>query len=375
MPPHSTAAERIVVATRGSALALAQTHQVIGQLRQLTSCDDFEIKIIKTSGDRLQAASLAQPGEGLPKGLFTKELEAALLEGQADLAIHSLKDLPTELPQGLKLGAVCRRADVRDILIYRDARGVCEDERLRTAVEEEWSPGQPRHRGFSSGLRLADLPVGATVATSSVRRQAQLAATRPDLRFMSIRGNVGTRLQKLVRQPEIDAILLAAAGLLRLQVKFLDRGKMRVGPGLPSGLQGPDPAVMSRLLASFLEPDEMLPCVGQAAIALEIREKDDRVASICQSINHVPTWQCITAERTFLHALGGGCQTPVGAYARVVGHLLHFQAISFRTQPPVRVHLQAPLREAVSLGELAARQVLEGIETKPPACVPPKQAV
>ncbi|HOW65308.1 MAG TPA: hydroxymethylbilane synthase [Candidatus Paceibacterota bacterium] len=363
MPSSSSTSKRIVVATRGSALALAQAHQVVDHLRRLKPRERFEIKIIKTSGDKLQTASLAQSVEGLSKGLFTKELEAALLEGEADLAVHSLKDLPTELPQGLKLGAVCRRADVRDVLIYRDIGGVREEEHRRALAVEDWSPGQLRHRGFEPGLRLVGLPEGAMLATSSVRRQAQVAAVRPDLRFVSIRGNVGTRLQRLVQRPEIDAILLAAAGLARLQVKFLERGRMRAGPGLPLGIQGPDAVVLSRLLVSFLEPEDMLPCVGQAAIGLEVREKDDGTEWICQALNHVPTWQSVTAERTFLHALGGGCQTPVGAYARVVGHRLDFQAISFRTQPPVRIQLSAPLKDAAALGELAARKILENGES------------
>ena len=161
---------------------------------------NFEIKIVTTKGDKLQTASLANPPDSLPKGLFTRELEVALLKHRADLAVHSLKDLPTELPAGLALGAVTRRADVRDVLIYRDA------EYLRAESEKEnvaeWAPGHARRRGLKLRSGLADLPSGATVATSSTRRRAQLLAQRADLNVVEIRGNVVTRLQKLADRPE-----------------------------------------------------------------------------------------------------------------------------------------------------------------------------
>src|SRR5688572_18752997 len=171
----------------------------------------FEIKIIKTTGDKLQTASLANAN--LPKGLFTKELEAALLNGEADLAVHSLKDLPTELPAGLKLGAVSPRADVRDVLITR--RGPALNSQLST---------------------LNILPSGATVDTSSTRRRAQLLDLRPDLNIVPIRGNVGTRLRKLAEQSELDAIVLAAAGLERLHFRNGDSAEIS-GADVPPGLQ------------------------------------------------------------------------------------------------------------------------------------------
>ena len=155
----------ILIATRGSALALAQANMVLAQCRAAFSRLRFELKIIKTTGDKLQTASLAQEGQNLPKGLFTKELEVALLKHKADLAVHSLKDLPTELPAGLRLGAVGKRADVRDVLIYRD------EAYLRAAEADkrsaEWTPGQSARRGFKPGLRVEELPDGAVVATSS----------------------------------------------------------------------------------------------------------------------------------------------------------------------------------------------------------------
>src|SRR5947207_5369030 len=160
-----TTRDVIVIATRGSALALAQANAVLAQCRAAFPKLVFELKIIKTTGDKLQTASLAQEGTSLPKGLFTKELEVALLEHGADLAVHSLKDLPTELPAGLKLGAVGKRADVRDVLIYRDAEFL-EDLKLKTkeSTLSEWTPGQSERRGFKRKLALRELPAGATVA-------------------------------------------------------------------------------------------------------------------------------------------------------------------------------------------------------------------
>src|SRR5215470_13220565 len=157
----------LFIATRGSALALAQANMVLAQCRSAFPKLAFELKIIKTTGDKLQTASMAQEGTSLPKGLFTKELEVALLESKADLAVHSLKDLPTELPQGLKLGAVGKRADVRDVLIYRDAA---------YSRSGELAAKDPERRGFKPGIGIQELPAGAVVATSSTRRRAQLLA-------------------------------------------------------------------------------------------------------------------------------------------------------------------------------------------------------
>ena len=171
-------AERpIAIATRGSALALAQANMILAQCRAAFPRLQFELKIIKTTGDKLQTASWSREGKTLPKGLFTKELEVALLKHRADLAVHSLKDLPTELPAGLKLGAVAKRADVRDVLIYRD------EVYLKAAEADqaspEWSPGQSARRGFPPHLTIGQLPAGAVVATSSTRRRAQMLALQP----------------------------------------------------------------------------------------------------------------------------------------------------------------------------------------------------
>ena len=180
----------IFIATRGSELALAQARAILQQCNKVFSGREFQLKVIKTTGDKLQTASLASLN--LPKGLFTKELESALLYREVDLAVHSLKDLPTDLPAGLALGAVSKREDARDVLIARKR------------------------------MRLADLPQGATVATSSTRRAAFLADRRPDLKIVPIRGNVPTRLKRFAEKPELDGLVLAAAGLIRLGYNFAE---------------------------------------------------------------------------------------------------------------------------------------------------------
>ena len=331
----------ILIATRGSALALAQANAVIAQCRAALPKLTFELKIIKTTGDKLQTASMAKPSQNLPKGLFTKELEVALVKGRADLAVHSLKDLPTDLPAGLKLGAVGKRADVRDVLIYRDAKFFAE---LATKQTEEWVPGQSALRGFEPKLRLANLPSGAVIATSSTRRQAQLLAQRPDLKLTEIRGNVSTRMQKLATREQMDATVLALAGISRLNFRITPEGKLE-GDAVPDGL-----------LAVVLDVDVMLPCVGQGAVGIEIRENDERIATICERLNHYNTFQAVTAERAFLHAMGGGCQSPVAAYAEPAGDNLRMRAVSFLGEVR-RAELKGTLREAAALGEAMAVQL------------------
>src|SRR5215471_10055793 len=210
----------ILIATRGSALALAQANAVLAQCRAAFPKLNFELKIIKTTGDKLQTASLAQEDKTLPKGLFTKELEVALLKHRADLAVHSLKDLPTELPAGLKLGAVGKRADVRDVLIYRDADFLKNPQPSTLSPQPtDWTPGHAERRGFQPNLSLDQLPPGATVATNSTRRKAQLLEHHPKLLVADIRGNVTTRMQKLMDHANFDATVLALAGLVRLNFK------------------------------------------------------------------------------------------------------------------------------------------------------------
>jgi hydroxymethylbilane synthase len=325
------ASRTVYIATRGSALALAQANMVLAQCRVAFPELSFELKIIKTTGDKLQTASLAQEGSALPKGLFTKELEVALLNKEADLAVHSLKDLPTELPRGLKLGAVGERADVRDVLIYRD--------------KEHLGHGSAGRSGFSAGLAIKDLPKGAVVATSSTRRKAQLLTQNPGLKVPDIRGNVLTRIQKLAEKPELDATVLALAGISRLRFLIRPDGRLE-GEGIPGGL-----------LASILDTTVMLPCVGQGAVGIELREEDEKAASICERLNHFNTHQCVVAERAFLAGMGGGCQSPVAAYAQANNGQLNMRALSFADGPVRRAEATRPLTQAVKLGEQLASEL------------------
>ena len=333
----------ILLATRGSALALAQTHAILAQCRTAFPRLTFDIKIIKTTGDKLQSASLANPPGQLPKGLFTKELEVALVKGQADLAVHSLKDLPVDLPPGLALGAVSKRADPRDMLIYRDAEWLAE-QAMRKHVEE-WAPGHAERRGFKGGMGLANLPQGITVATSSARRQAQVRALRPDIKLVELRGNVVTRLEKLANRAELDAIILAAAGMERLHFHLDGQGRL-LGDAVPDGL-----------LAVKLEVHEMVPCPGQAAIGIEIRAGDERAQAICQRLNHYNTLQAVTAERAFLKAMGGGCHSAVAAHAEVQGDRLYMRAVAEVGGKMKRAEAKHALSEPEALGQLLAAEL------------------
>jgi hydroxymethylbilane synthase len=252
----------IIVGTRQSTLALTQTNQTIQLLREL--CEEaglaytFEIKPIVTRGDRILDVTLSKVGG---KGLFVKEIEEALLNGEIDLAIHSMKDMPFELPEGLTIGAVPKREDPRDCLISRD------------------------------GLKLDQLPQGAKVGTSSLRRSAQLQAYRPDLQIESMRGNIDTRLRKLTDEG-FDAILLAAAGLHRM------------GWG--------------ERITEYLNVDVCLPAVGQGALAVECRANDKDILELLALLNDPVTERTVAAERCLLGLLNGGCQVPIGAFAVTV---------------------------------------------------------
>ena len=316
----------IIICTRGSALALAQANFIAAACRAAFPALSFELKILKTTGDKLQTASMSQKGETLPKGLFTKELEVALLNGEADLAVHSLKDLPTDLPVGLILAATPKREDVRDVLIYRAA-------------------GQGDLRGFQPHLKLQDFPQGATIATSSTRRKMSLLAARPDLNIVEIRGNVSTRLQKVAERGELDATVLAFAGMRRLHFEIKPDGTL-TGDAVPNGL-----------LATVLGLDVMLPCVGQGAIGIEIRANDERISKIVERLNHSETFHAVTAERAFLRGMGGGCQSPVGAHGEISGDKISLKAISFCGAAVKRAEGKRPIVEAAALGEQLAAEL------------------
>jgi hydroxymethylbilane synthase len=285
----------LVIASRGSQLALWQANWVRDRLAALgrESC----IEIIKTTGDKITDVPLARVGT---KGLFTKEIEEALLEGRADLAVHSMKDLPTDLPAGLALGAVPPREDARDAIV---------------------------------GKKLAELAAGAKVGTSSLRRAAQLRALRPDLVVESIRGNLDTRLRKL-DEGRYDAIVLAAAGLKRL------------GWG--------------ERIAEILEPEVMCPAVGQGALAIETRAAGEGFDAV-SALDHAPARAAVTAERAVLGALGGGCQVPIGAYASVEGGRLRMRGVvaSPDGSETVRAHADGPAAEAERIGRQLGADLLE----------------
>lgn len=309
----------IIIATRGSALALAQSNTMKAACEAAMPSQAFELKIIKTTGDKLQSASMSQPAEGSTKGLFTKELEVALLAGEADLAVHSLKDLPTELPDGLELSAVSAREDVRDVLIVR--------------ADSSASKSDP----------LGTIEKNVTIATSSTRRAAQIQALRPDLKVTPIRGNVGTRIKKLLAQTELGGTILAAAGLNRLKFQINANGELR-GGDIPPGIR-----------ALLIPIEQMLPCVGQAAIGIETRRDDKIIGPLCAKLNHPQTFACVTAERAFLRGMGGGCLSPVAAHATVDRERLTIQAMALKGDRLARAHVRGKVSEADALGlKLAA---------------------
>ena len=287
----------LVIGSRGSPLALAQ----VTLIQSLLPGVPVETVIIKTSGDKFLEVSLAAAGG---KGLFTKEIEDQLLAGTIQLAVHSLKDLPTELPAGLMLAAVPAREDARDVFVSR-----------RYAA-------------------LDELPSGAHVATSSIRRKAQLLARRPDLRISEIRGNVATRLQKLT---DFDGTLLAAAGLKRL-------GLWQNVPGYQWQL---------------LDVSTMIPAVGQGIIGCEIRQADTSTRELLNRFNDSDTLACAIAERTFLKTLGGGCQYPYAGHATVSGDQLKLMAGVFSPdgRQASRIELTGTKADAAVLGAQAAQQL------------------
>lgn len=249
---------RILLGTRGSALALAQAGMVRDQIARLFPKDVVVLEVVKTLGDRLSAKEAAEPNGEPPQGLFTKELDEALLEGRVAMAIHSLKDVPTVLPAGIRYGAFLEREDPRDVLISR------------------------------GGKKFHQLEAGARVGTSSPRREAQIRAARRDLQVIPLRGNVDTRLRRLA-QGEMEAILLAGAGLRRL--------------GRESEA------------TEWVDPNLILPAPAQGVLAVTLLEKNSEMADVLSPLDHQPTKVCAEAERAFLKTLLGGCRIPVGALA------------------------------------------------------------
>ena len=272
----------IILGTRSSQLALAQAELAKQAIERLPERPEAIIRTTATTGDRRLDISLSQASPKIPKGLFTKELEEALLTGEIDIAVHSLKDLPTELPPDLELAATLPRHDPVDVLVSKSAKS------------------------------LREIPVSGIVATGSPRRARQIAVHRPDLRVTDIRGNVPTRIAKLLAEDSWNSLVLARAGLERIGYS-LTGGRMEfAGQGL----------FVSDLV-------EILPAVGQGAIGLEVRKGDLGLKQILTSVNHAPTWFCTAVEREFLRLLGGGCQLPLGMRTRIREGEVQCEAIFF----------------------------------------------
>jgi len=346
---------KIRVATRGSSLALAQTQLVINCLKQLNKKLLFETVVVKTTGDKIQK-SVGQ-SLNLGKGLFTKEIENALIRNEADLAVHSLKDLPTEIPEQLKLVAVLKREDPRDVIIYCD-ESTAKDLNDSYISKNGWSPGMKLKRGFSRNTSLKDLTGAITIGTCSTRRAAQLLSINPHFKILQLRGNVGTRFKKLLTEIDLDAIILASAGLRRLGIKILSDSTLWIDT---SKVQNPELSnlKLNGLCGIYVDEKDMIPAVGQGAIAIEIRKDDKELEELCQKINHKSTYLSVISERSFLRTMGGGCQTPVAAHAKVIGHKLVINAISYRTRPPRSVTITGSINDAEALGQKAALAILE----------------
>jgi hydroxymethylbilane synthase len=291
------------IGTRGSALALAQSNWVASQISSRCPGCRIELVIIKTSGDKILDVPLAQIGG---KGLFIKEIEEALFTGQVDLAVHSLKDMPAEVPEGLVLGAIPPREDCRDAFIS------------------------------SHYATLAEIPAGGRVGTGSLRRRVQLLHRHPDLEVVPIRGNVDTRIKKM-ETLGLDALILAAAGLNRLGLAYLYR--------------------------SCVPESDMLPAVSQGALGLEVRAADQDLLQLLAFLDDPPTRQAVTAERAFLGRLEGGCVVPVAALGRLAGDSLHLEAMisDLEGRTLLRDFRSGPAAEATRLGtELADTLLAQG---------------
>ncbi len=288
------------IATRKSPLALWQAEHVRQRLQTLHPGLEVELVTMTTQGDRVLDSPLAKIGG---KGLFVKELENGMLEGRADIAVHSMKDVPAELPTGLEIGAILEREDPRDAFVSNRFTGI------------------------------DDLPLGARVGTSSLRRQCQLRATRPDLEILDLRGNVNTRLAKL-DDGDYDAIVLACAGLRRLG--------------------------MEERITRALDPEAMLPAIAQGVIGIECRSGDARIAGIIAGLNHPYTITSTTAERAMNARLAGGCQAPVAGYSELDEDVLHLRGLVGwpNGSDTVRGDISGPAADAANLGEQLAEDLL-----------------
>lgn len=291
----------IRIGTRGSQLALYQAKKVKATLEVLFPELQVELKIIKTKGDKILDVALSKIGD---KGLFTKEIENELLDGSVDIAVHSLKDLPTKLPEGLKLGAVLERGEFRDALVSKDGR------------------------------KLAELKAGDIVATSSLRRIAGLLKINNQIVVKDIRGNVNSRLQKM-EDGYCDAMIMAAAGLQRLG--------------------------LDNYITEIIDPEIVIPAVSQGAIAIETRLNDLGIDTLMEKVNHSPTWNAIVAERAFLAHLEGGCQVPLGCYSKIENGTLTLSGFvaSVDGSQYIRETISGEISKGAELGVQMAEKMLE----------------
>jgi hydroxymethylbilane synthase len=291
----------IKIGTRGSKLALTQANLVADSLKKIDPGITAEICVIRTSGDIMQDVTLTKIGG---KGVFVKEIEDALTSGKVDLAVHSMKDVPTEIPAGLIFAAIMKREDARDILVSKNNR------------------------------KIEFMPRGARIGTGSMRRAAQLLAILPDLAIVSLRGNLETRLKKIETE-NLQGVILAAAGMKRLG--FTER------------------------ISQYLPIETMLPAVGQGALGLEIRESDNKLREVLARLNHAPTAEEIKAERSFLSHLGGGCLMPIAAFGKLEGDLLTLEGLvaSPDGKSLIRDKVRGRIVEAAELGKILAEIILE----------------
>lgn len=293
--------KNIRIGTRGSQLALYQANKVKDTLALIFPELQFELKIIKTKGDKILDVALSKIGD---KGLFTKEIENELIAGTVDLAVHSLKDLPTVLPEGLKLGAVLERGEFRDALVSRD------------------------------GKKLAELGKGDVIATSSLRRIAGLLKINNKIVIKDIRGNVNSRLKKM-EDGYCDAMIMAAAGLQRL------------------GLE--------KYITEIIDPEVIMPAVSQGAIAIETRLQDPEIDTLMAKINHTDTWNAITAERAFLAKLEGGCQVPLGCFSKIENGQLTLSGFvaSIDGKTYIEQQISGTIADGAKIGVQLAEKMLE----------------
>ncbi len=291
---------RIIIGSRGSKLAAVQAELVLAKLREAVPGLEASIAKITTKGDRDDDTPLDNFAQ---QGIFVKELEKALIDGEIDLAVHSLKDLPTEIPAVLSLAAVTARIDPRDVLVSR-------------------------------ARKLSELATGSKIGAGSLRRSIQLLALRNDLEISGIRGNIDTRLRK-VSDGEIDGVIVAAAALIRLG--WEDR------------------------ITEYLPVEHFMPAVGQGALGIQVRSKDERITSLVSRVNHEPTWRCITAERTFLQSLGGGCRAPIAALGIVSDGVLRLSGMvaSADADQILRATVEGDAQAPEQVGKRLAKKIAE----------------